>query len=244
MKDIKHVKHKHKHTHSNNFLNHLIDMAPGTTIKYEGDVHNDIKAADSSMLSPGGLDVAKNQVYVKPDDNKVSKPNKADNLTPQNIDEKKQEKTNWKSNLESAGELASGGLFLKNLLGRSAPATRIIPFEGPAVGMPFNGVVPNAAQAFRGLVEGGEAAGVIGAEELTAGAIGATAAEAIGGASLLNPVVGLGVAALAAGSGLYYYAKKHLDENPDDRRGKILIDNMTIRQNRAENLTNSMFDDV
>ena len=178
------------------------------------------------------------------------------------IKKEKQEKTNWLSKLESAGELVSGGLFLKNLIGRAtAPATRIIPFEGPAVGMPFNGVVPNAAQAFRGLVEGGEAAvvptaaqafrglveggeaaGAIGAEELALGA-GATAAEAIGGASMLVPGLGLGVAALAAGSGLYYYAKKHLDENPDDRRGKILIDNMEIRQNRAENLTNSMFSD-
>ena len=80
MKDIKNNKHKHKHTHSNNFLNHLIDMAPGTTIKYEGDVHNDIKAVDSSMLSPGDLGVAKNPVYKKP--------NKADNSTTPNIDEK------------------------------------------------------------------------------------------------------------------------------------------------------------
>ena len=180
----------------------------------------------------------------------------------EDIKKEKQEQTSWLSKLESAGELVSGGLFLKNLIGRAtAPAIRIIPFEGPAVGIPFNGVVPNAAQAFRGLVEGGEAAvvptaaqafrglveggeaaGAIGAEELAVGAIGATAAEA--GASMLIPGVGLGVAALAAGSGLYYYAKKHLDENPDDRRGKILIDNMEMRQNRADNLTNSMFDDA
>ena len=33
MKDIKNNKHKHKHTHSNKFFNHLIDTAPGTTIK-------------------------------------------------------------------------------------------------------------------------------------------------------------------------------------------------------------------
>ena len=134
------------------------------------------------------------------------------------------------------------------MLGRAPAATRIIPYEGPAVGIPFNGVVPNAAQGFRGLVEGCEAAiPAIGAEELAIGAdesaIGATAAEAVGAGSMLIPGVGLGVAALAAGSGLYYYAKKHLDENPDDRRGKILIDNMEMRQQRAENLTNQMFDD-
>ena len=140
--------------------------------------------------------------------------------------------------------MVSGGIFLKNLLGRSAPAaTRITPYVGPAVGMPTNGVIPNASQAFRGLVEGTEAAiPAIGAEELAIGA-GATAAEAVGAGSMLIPGVGLGVAALAAGSGLYYYAKKHLDENPDDRRGKILIDNMEMRQQRAESLTNSMFSD-
>jgi len=109
--------------------------------------------------------------------------------------------------------------------------------------MPTNGVIPNASQAFRGLVEGTEAAiPAIGAEELAIGA-GATAAEAVGAGSMLIPGVGLGVAALAAGSGLYYYAKKHLDENPDDRRGKILIDSMEMRKHRAESLTNSMFND-
>ena len=162
------------------------------------------------------------------------------------IKKEKQEKVNWLGRLETAGELASGGLFLEHLLGRSAPAaTRIVPYEGPAVGMPFNGVVPNASQAFRGLVEGTEAViPAISAEELAVGAAGATVAEAVGaGASMLIPGVGLGLAALAAGSGSYYYAKKHLDENPDDRRGKILIDNMEMRQNRAENLTNQMFDD-
>ena len=65
MKDIKNNKHKHKHTHANKFYNHLIDTDPGTTIKYEGDVHNDNKAVDSSMLSPGDLGVAKNHVYVR-----------------------------------------------------------------------------------------------------------------------------------------------------------------------------------
>ena len=160
------------------------------------------------------------------------------------IKKEKQEQTNWIGRLESAGELVSGGLFLENLLGRAPAATRIVPYVGPAVGMPTNGVIPNASQAFRGLVEGTEAAiPTIGAEELAIGA-GATAAEAVGaGASMLIPGVGLGLAALAAGSGLYYYAKKHLDENPDDRRGKILIDNMEMRQNRIENLTNQMFDD-
>ncbi len=70
------------------------------------------------------------------------------------IKKEKQEKVNWLGRLETAGELASGGLFLKNVLGRSAPAaTRIVPYEGPAVGMPFNGVVPNASQAFRGLMK-------------------------------------------------------------------------------------------
>ena len=139
--------------------------------------------------------------------------------------------------------MVSGGIFLKNLIGRSAPAARIIPYEGPAVGIPFNGVVPNAAQAFRGLVEGTADAALptIGAEELAVGAAGATAAEAVGGASMLIPGVGLGAAALAAGTGLYYYAKKHLDENPDDRRGKILIDSMEMRQQRAESLTSSLF---
>ena len=143
------------------------------------------------------------------------------------IKKEKQEKVNWLGRLETAGELASGGLFLKNLLGRAPTATRVVPYVGPAVGMPTNGVIPNASQAFRGLVEGTEAAiPAIGAEELAIGA-GGTAAEAVGaGASMLIPGVGLGLAALAAGSGLYYYAKKHLDENPDDRRGKILIDNM------------------
>ena len=161
------------------------------------------------------------------------------------IKKEKQEKVNWLGRLETAGELASGGLFLMNLLGRSAPATRVVPYVGPAVGMPTNGVIPNASQAFRGLVEGTEAAlPAIGAEELAVGAAGATVAEAVGaGASMLIPGVGLGLAALAAGSGLYYYAKKHLDENPDDRRGKILIDNMEMRQQRAESLTNSMFSD-
>ena len=159
------------------------------------------------------------------------------------IKKEKQEKTNWIGRLETAGELASGGIFLKNLLGRAPAATRIVPYEGPAVGIPFNGVVPNASQAFRGLVEGTEAAiPAIGAEELAIGA-GATAAEAVGAGSMLIPGVGLGVAALAAGSGLYYYAKKHLDENPDDRRGKILIDSMEMRQQRADSLTNSLFSD-
>ena len=161
------------------------------------------------------------------------------------IKKEKQEKVNWLGRLETAGELASGGLFLKNLLGRSAPAaTRIVPYEGPAVGIPFNGVVPNASQAFRGLVEGTADAAIpaIGAEELAIGA-GATAAEAVGAGSMLIPGVGFGVAALAAGSGLYYYAMKHLDENLDDRRGKILIDNMEMTQQRAESLTNSMFND-
>ena len=160
------------------------------------------------------------------------------------IKKEKQEKTNWISRLETAGELASGGIFLKNLLGRAPAATRVVPYEGPAVGIPFNGVVPNASQAFRGLVEGTADAAIpaIRAEELAIGA-GATAAEAVGAGSMLIPGVGLGVAALAAGSGLYYYAKKHLDENPDDRRGKILIDNMEMRQQRAESLTNSMFSD-
>ena len=74
------------------------------------------------------------------------------------IKKEKQETTNWISHLETAGELASGGIFLKNLLGRAPAATRIVPYEGPAVGIPFNGVVPNASQAFRGLVEGTEAA--------------------------------------------------------------------------------------
>ena len=161
------------------------------------------------------------------------------------IKKEKQEKGNWIGRLESAGELVSGGIFLKNLLGRSATAaTRIVPYEGPAVGVPFNSVVPNASQAFRGLVEGTADAAIptIGAEELAIGA-GATAAEAVGAGSMLIPGVGLGVAALAAGSGLYYYAKKHLDENPDDRRGKILIDSMEMRQQRAECLINSMFND-
>ena len=161
------------------------------------------------------------------------------------IKKEKQEKTNWLSKLESAGELASGGLFLKNLIGRAtAPATRFVPYEGPAVGMPFNGVIADAAQALRGATSAIDTAlPVIGAEELAIGAAGATAAEAVGAASMLVPGLGLGVAALAAGSGLYYYAKKHLDENPDDRRGKILIDNMEMRQQRAESLTNSMFSD-
>ena len=150
------------------------------------------------------------------------------------IKKEKHESVNWLGRLETAGELVSGGMFLKNLLGRSAPATRVVPFEGPAVGMPFNGVIPDAAQALRGAVS------AVSTEELAAGA-GAVAAEA--GGSLLLPGIGLGVAALAAGSGLYHYAKKYLDEDPNDRRGKIIVDNMQMRQNRAEGLTNQMFDD-
>ena len=65
------------------------------------------------------------------------------------IKKENQEKVNWLGRLESAGELVSGGIFLKNLLGRSAPAaTRIVPYVGPAVGMPTNGVIPNASQVF------------------------------------------------------------------------------------------------
>ena len=153
---------------------------------------------------------------------------------------KKHESVNWLGRLETAGELVSGGMFLKSLLGRSAPATRVVPFEGPAVGMPFNGVIPDAAQALRGAVSTEElAVGAGVAEDL---AIGAGAAE-VAGASMLVPGIGLGVAALAAGSGLYHYAKKYLDADPNDRRGKIIVDNMEMRQNRAEGLTNQMFDD-
>ena len=131
-------------------------------------------------------------------------------------------------------------LFLKNLLGRSAPATMVVPFEGPAVGMPFNGVIPDAAQALRGAVSTEELAVGAGAGIAEDLAIGAGAAE-VAGASMLVPGIGLGVAALAAGSGLYHYAKKYLDADPNDRRGKIIVDNMQMRQNRAEGLTNQMF---
>ena len=37
--------------------------------------------------------------------------------------------------------------------------------------------------------------------------------------------------------------KKYLDDNPDDRRGKIIMDNLESRQKRAESLTGQMFDD-
>ena len=108
------------------------------------------------------------------------------------IKKEKQETVNWIGRLETAGESASGGIFLKHLLGRSAPAaTRITPYVGPAVGMPTNGAIPNASQAFRCLVEGTADAAipVIGAEELAIGA-GATAAEAVGAGSMLIPGVG------------------------------------------------------
>ena len=118
------------------------------------------------------------------------------------IKKEKHESINWLGRLETAGELVSGGMFLKNLLVRSAPA--------------------------------------VNAEELAVGA-GVAAAET--GGSLLLPGIGLGVAALAAGSGLYHYAKKYLDEDPNDRRGKILVDNMEMRQKRAEGIADQMFDD-
>ena len=117
-----------------------------------------------------------------------------------------------------------------------------MPFEGPAVERPFNGVIPDAAQALRGAVSTEELAAGAGAGVAEDLAVGAGVAE-VAGASMLVPGIGVGIAALAAGSGLYHYAKKYLDEGPNDRRGKIIVDNMQMRQNRAEGLTNQTFDD-
>ena len=135
------------------------------------------------------------------------------------IKKEKQEKTNWLSKLESAGELASGGLFLKNLIGRAtAPATRFVPYEGPAVGMPFNGVVPNAAQAFRGLVEGGEAAVVPTAAQAFRGLVeGGEAAGAIGAEEGSDDEL----SSVLDGSGsriLFFVAEENLEEELEKLR--------------------------
>jgi len=157
--------------------------------------------------------------------------------------EKKEEKTNWLGRLETAGELASTGLYLRQMARTAEPAMPVVqPYVGPAVGMP----VPSGAiakQAFQGLVEETADAMIpsIGAAAM-AEATGATIGEVATGGMLL-PALGIGAAALAAGSGLYHYAKKYLDENPDDRRGKIIIENSERRQKRAESLTGQMFDD-
>ena len=163
--------------------------------------------------------------------------------------EKKEEKTNWLNSLENAGEWASAGLFLKHLVSNSEPAMPVMqPYVGPAVGMPVPGSMPVpsgaiARQAFQGLVEETADAMIpsIGSAAM-AEATGATIGEVATGGMLL-PALGIGAAALAAGSGLYHYAKKYLDDNPDDRRGKIIMDNLESRQKRAESLTGQMFDD-
>ena len=116
------------------------------------------------------------------------------------IKKEKHEPVDWLGRIETASELISGGLYLKNL------------------------IRPGAAIA----------------EDLV---VGVGAAEGAGIASLIIPGVGVAAATLAAGSGLYHYAKKYLDEDPEDRRGKIIVDNIEMRQKRAEGLTNQMFDD-
>ena len=153
--------------------------------------------------------------------------------------EKKEEKSNWLGRLETAGELASTGLYLRQMARAAEPAVPVMqPYVGPAVGMPVPGGAI-ARQAFQGLVE--EAIPAIGAEGLAAGAGAAVGEVATGG--MLLPALGIGAAALAAGSGLYHYAKKYLDDNPDDRRGKIIIDNLESRDKRAKNLIGQAFDD-
>ena len=153
--------------------------------------------------------------------------------------EKKEEKSNWLGRLETAGELASTGLYLRQMARAAEPAMPVMqPYVGPAVGMPVSGGAM-ARQAFQGLVE--EAIPAIGVEGLAAGAGAAVGEVATGG--MLLPALGIGAAALAAGSGLYHYAKKYLDDNPDDRRGKIIIDNLENRDKRAKNLIGQAFDD-
>jgi hypothetical protein len=153
--------------------------------------------------------------------------------------EKKEHQTNWVDRLETAGEIASTGLYLRQMARAAEPAVPVMqPYVGPAVGMPVPGGAI-ARQAFQGLVE--EAIPAIGAEGLAAGAGAAVGEVATGG--MLLPALGIGAAALAAGSGLYHYAKKYLDDNPDDRRGKIIIDNLENRDKRAKNLIGQAFDD-
>jgi hypothetical protein len=153
--------------------------------------------------------------------------------------EKKEEKSNWLGRLETAGELASTGLYLRQMARAAEPAMPVMQnYVGPAVGMPVPGGAI-ARQTFQGLVE--EAIPAIGAEGLAAGAGAAVGEVATGG--MLLPALGIGAAALAAGSGLYHYAKKYLDDNPDDRRGKIIIDNLENRDKRAKNLIGQAFDD-
>ena len=153
--------------------------------------------------------------------------------------EKKEEKSNWLGRLETAGELASTGLYLRQMARAAEPAVPVMqPYVGPAVGMPVPGGAI-ARQAFQGLVE--EAIPAIGAEGLAAGAGAAVGEVATGG--MLLPALGIGAAALAAGSGLYHYAKKYLDDNPDDRRGKIIIDNLESRDKQAKNLIGQAFED-
>ena len=157
--------------------------------------------------------------------------------------EKKEENTNWLNRLETAGELASTGLYLRQMARAAEPAMPVMePYVGPAVGMPIpSGAI--ARQAFQGLVEGTADAMIptIGTEAVVEAA-GATIAEVATGGVLL-PALGIGAAALAAGSGLYHYAKKYLDDNPDDRRGKIIMENLDSRDKRAKNLIGQAFDD-
>ena len=154
--------------------------------------------------------------------------------------EKKENESNWLNRLENAGEWASGGLYLRQMIRAAEPAMPVMqPYVGPAVGIPMPGVGPIARQALQGLVE--EAIPAIGAEGLAAGAGVAVGEVATGG--MLLPALGIGAAALAAGSGLYHYAKKYLDDNPDDRRGKIIMDNLDSRDKRAKNLIGQAFED-
>ena len=155
------------------------------------------------------------------------------------IKKKEEEKhVDWLGRLETAGELVSGGLFMKNLISTpAAPMPIMQPYVGPAVGIPINGAV--ARQAFQGLADA--AIPIIGGEELAIGAAAAVGEAATGG--MLLPGLAIGGAALAAGSGLYHYAKKYLDEDPNDRRGKIIMDNLDAKDKRAKNLISQAFDD-
>ena len=154
--------------------------------------------------------------------------------------EKKENESNWLNRLESAGEWVSGGLYLRGMVKASEPVMPVMQnYVGPAVGMPIPGRGAIARQAFQGLVE--EAIPAVGAEAIAAGAGVAVGEVATGG--VLLPALGIGAAALAAGSGLYHYAKKYLDDNPDDRRGKIIMENLDSRDKRAKNLIVQAFDD-
>ena len=240
MKDIKHKHHK-KHTHHHKSLLGHLD-APEHYISQEH-FHDSVPVIHEATNIPYSNTVAvqpKVKVNVKPVPNNVNH-----DVEPE---VKKEETSSFWNNLGTAGEIASSALVLKNMLG-GAPvaeaATRFVPFEGPAVGIPISGAPAElggaiASQAFQNLAEGigGAAIPEIGAEMMAGAAVGEVAS---GG--MLLPALAVGGAALAAGSGLYHYAKKYLDADPEDRRGKIIMDNLDARDKRAKNLIGQAFND-